>query len=59
MSIKPPERVVHETTSHPAIFEKIKQRNPEGASRKFREHLEEILPLLQTLEKKLPKKPLH
>ena len=59
LSIKPPERVVHDTTSHPAIFEKIKQSDPEGASRKFREHLEEILPLLQTLEKKLPKKPLH
>lgn len=59
LSIKPPERVIHDTTSHPAIFEKIKQRNPEGASRRFREHLEDILPLLQALEKKLPNKPLH
>jgi GntR family transcriptional regulator, transcriptional repressor for pyruvate dehydrogenase complex len=59
LSIKPPERVIHDTNSHPAIFEKIKQGNPEGASRRFREHLEDIVPLLQALEKKLPKKRLH
>jgi GntR family transcriptional repressor for pyruvate dehydrogenase complex len=59
LSIKPRERVLHDTTSHPAIYEKIKQGDAEGASRKFRDHLEEILPLLQTLEEKLPKKLLH
>ena len=59
LSIKPPERVIHDTTSHPAIFEKIKQKNPEGASRRFRQHLEDILPLLQALEEKSPKKLLH
>lgn len=59
LSIKPPERVVHDTTSHPAIFERIRQGDPEGATRKFRDHLEDILPLLQALEKKMPKKPLH
>ncbi|MCJ7687006.1 MAG: FadR family transcriptional regulator [Desulfobacteraceae bacterium] len=59
LSIKPRERVVHDTISHPAIYEKIKRGEAEGASRKFRDHLEDILPLLQTLEKKLPKKLLH
>jgi len=59
LSIKPRERVIHDTTSHPAIFEKIKQKNSEGASRRFRQHLEDILPLLQALEKKAPKKLLH
>ena len=59
LSIKPRERVLHDTTSHPAIYEKIKQGDAEGASRKFRDHLKEILPLLQALEEKLPKKLLH
>jgi len=51
LSIKSTKRVIHDTTSHPAIFEKIKQGDAEGAKKVFREHLEEIVPLLEDLEK--------
>jgi GntR family transcriptional repressor for pyruvate dehydrogenase complex len=50
LSIKPSRRVVHDTTSHPAIFEKIEAGDAKGAEREFRNHLEEILPLLEDLE---------
>jgi len=58
LSIKPSKRVVHDTTSHPAIVEKIKQGDVEGVKRIFREHLEEIVPLLEDMEKKAPAKAL-
>lgn len=54
LSINPSKRVVHDTTSHPKIFEKIKQGDAEGTKRVFREHLDEIVPLLQDMEKELP-----
>ena len=57
LSIKPPERVVHDTTSHPAIFEKIKQGDARGAKRNYREHLEEIVPLLKELEEQVQTQP--
>jgi GntR family transcriptional regulator, transcriptional repressor for pyruvate dehydrogenase complex len=53
MSIKPSKRVVHDTTSHPAIVHKIKKGDVEGAKKVFREHLEEIVPLLEDMEKKV------
>jgi GntR family transcriptional regulator, transcriptional repressor for pyruvate dehydrogenase complex len=58
LSIKPSKRVVHDTTSHPAIVEKIKQGDMEGVKRIFREHLEEIVPLLEDMEMKVPVKAL-
>jgi DNA-binding FadR family transcriptional regulator len=51
LSIKPSKRIVHDTTSHPAIVEKIKLGDVEGAKQVFRKHLEEIVPLLDELEK--------
>ena len=54
LSIKPSRRILHDKASHPAIFEKIKQGDIEGTERAFRKHLEDISPLLEGLEKKLP-----
>jgi GntR family transcriptional repressor for pyruvate dehydrogenase complex len=54
LSIKPAKRVIHDTTSHPAIVEMIKQGDAEGAKEVFREHLEEIVPLLEDLERNNP-----
>jgi GntR family transcriptional regulator, transcriptional repressor for pyruvate dehydrogenase complex len=52
LSIKPSRRIVHDTTSHRAIVEKIKLGDIEGAERVFRKHLEDIFPILESLEKK-------
>ncbi|MBN1105528.1 MAG: FadR family transcriptional regulator [Deltaproteobacteria bacterium] len=54
LSIKPSRRVVHDTVSHPAIAERIKQGDMKGAERAFRKHLEDMVPLLEGLEKKRP-----
>jgi DNA-binding FadR family transcriptional regulator len=54
LSINRSKRVMHDITSHPNIFEKIKQGDEDGANRSVREHLEEIVPLLEEMEKKLP-----
>lgn len=54
LKIRPSRRIVHDTTSHPAILEKIKQGDMEGAEQIFRKHLEDIFPLLESLEKQLP-----
>ncbi len=51
LSIKPSERIIHDTTSHPAIFEKIKDGDEKGAEEEFRKHLTEIVPMLEDLEK--------
>ena len=51
LSIKSSKRVIHDTTSHQSIVEKIKQGDVEEAKRVFREHLEEIVPALEALEK--------
>ncbi len=56
LSIKPSKRVLHDTTSHPAIVEKIRAGNVKGAELEFRKHLEEIVPMLEDLEKKMPAK---
>ena len=54
LSRKPSKRVLHDTTSHPAIVEKIRNGNVKGAELEFRKHLEEIVPMLEDLEKKMP-----
>ncbi len=59
LSLKPADRVVHDTTSHPAIFKKIKQADARGAQEAFHQHLMEIVPALQELEQKLPNGGLH
>lgn len=54
LSIKPSKRVLHDTTSHPAIVEKIRGGDVKGAELEFRKHLQEIVPMLEDLEKKMP-----
>lgn len=56
LSIKPSRRVVHDATSHPAIFEKIKRGDVKGTEQAFRKHLQDMIPLLEELEKKMPGK---
>ena len=56
LRIKPLDLVVHDTISHPAIFDKIKLGDASGAKWLFRRHLEDIVPVLVELERKLPKR---
>jgi len=56
LKIKPRELVVHDTVSHPAVFEKIKRGDAQGASKRYRKHLLDITPMLQKLEDNLPNK---
>jgi DNA-binding FadR family transcriptional regulator len=53
LKIKPTERVIHDTTSHPELLEKVRRGDSEGAHHKMRSHLEDIVPLLTQLEKKV------
>ena len=53
LKIKPSERIIHDTTSHPALLEKVRLGDSEGARRKMRSHLEDIVPLLKELEKEV------
>ena len=59
LSLKPDDRVVHGVHWHPAIFEKIESRDPKGASQLFREHLYDVAPKLEELEKTRPGILLH
>lgn len=52
LNLKNKDRVYHDTTSHPAILEKIAQRDAEGARRFFYDHLLEIKPAFDNWEKK-------
>ena len=52
LKIKPTERVVHDTTSHPDLLEEVRRGDSDGARRKMRSHLEDVVPLLTELEKK-------
>lgn len=51
MSLMPIGKVIHSPHWHPAIFEKIEKRDSQGTRQIFREHLEEISPLLIELER--------
>ncbi|MGD8986212.1 MAG: FadR/GntR family transcriptional regulator, partial [Desulfobacteraceae bacterium] len=52
LKIKPSERIIHDTTSHPELLELVRQGDVEGARRKMRFHLEDIVPTLKDLEEK-------
>jgi GntR family transcriptional regulator, transcriptional repressor for pyruvate dehydrogenase complex len=54
LSIKPHGRIVHDTATHRAIVEKIKQGDIEGTKRTVRKHLKDIFPLLEGLQNELP-----
>ena len=51
LNIKPSERVLHDTSSHPELLEKVQKGDSKGASEKMQSHLEDIVPLLEELEK--------
>jgi GntR family transcriptional repressor for pyruvate dehydrogenase complex len=54
LSIKPSGRILHDTATHRAIVEKIKQGDIKGTERTAREHLKDIFPLLEGLQNELP-----
>lgn len=54
LNINPSKRVLHDTTSHPAIFKKIEAGDAKGAESAFREHLREIVPKMEELEEGSP-----
>ena len=53
LKIKPSERIIHDTTSHPELLELVRQGDAEGARLKMRLHLEDIVPTLKDLEAKM------
>lgn len=51
--LKEKEKVIHDRTSHPQILEFLKKGDASGTEKLFREHLEEIVPVMKELEKQL------
>lgn len=54
LKIKPSERILHDTTSHADLLMLVRNGDVEGTRRKMFSHLEDIVPLLKELEKKMP-----
>jgi DNA-binding FadR family transcriptional regulator len=50
LSLKPNDRVYHDTTSHPAILEKLSQGDAAAVQRLFYDHLLEVKPLFDDWE---------
>lgn len=51
LSLRKKDRLYHDTKAHPAILEKLSQKDAEGASRLLRDHLLEIKPAFDDWEK--------
>ena len=51
LSLRRKDRLYHDTTTHPAILERITKRDPEGTRRLFYDHLLEIKPAFDDWEK--------
>ena len=51
LNLRRKDRLYHDTTTHPAILEKIAQRDADGARRLFYDHLLEIKPAFDDWEK--------
>jgi GntR family transcriptional repressor for pyruvate dehydrogenase complex len=51
LNLRRKDRLYHDTTTHPAILEKIAQRDSDGARRLFYDHLLEIKPAFDDWEK--------
>jgi GntR family transcriptional repressor for pyruvate dehydrogenase complex len=51
LNLRQKDRLYHDTTTHPAILEKIVQRDPNEAQRLFYDHLLEIRPIFDDWEK--------
>lgn len=43
--------IAHDRTSHPKIFQLIRERDTKGTKQLYRKHLEDIVPVLQEMEK--------
>lgn len=55
LSLRQKDRLYHDTTTHPAILQKIIDRDPEGARNLFHDHLLEIKPAFDDWEEKFGK----
>jgi len=51
LNLRQKDRLYHDTTTHPAILEKIAKRDADGARRLFYDHLLEIKPVFDDWEK--------
>lgn len=51
LRIKPSERIIHDTTSHPELLDMVRRGNAKGARQIMSSHLEDIVPSLKELEK--------
>jgi DNA-binding FadR family transcriptional regulator len=51
LNLRRKDRLYHDTTTHPAIFQKISERDAEGTRRLFYDHLLEIKPAFDDWEK--------
>jgi len=51
LNLRQKDRLYHDTTTHPAILEKIARRDPDEAQRLFYDHLLEIRPVFDDWEK--------
>ncbi len=55
VNILPPGKIMHDTTSHPELYQLIKQGKSKEALKKMRHHLEDVIPLMQEAEAKTNK----
>jgi len=52
LDILPPGEILHDTTSHPEIYELIANKNSQQARIKMKAHLQDVIPLMQAAETK-------
>jgi len=52
LNILPPGKVIHDTTSHPELYELIKYGDGQKAKDKMRSHIEDVIPLMRAAEAK-------
>lgn len=50
VNILPPGEVLHDTTSHPELYELIKSKDAQKAEAKMRSHLDDVIPLMRAAE---------
>lgn len=53
LKIKPSLRILHDTTSHPGILERMKKGDAEGAREIMRVHLEDVVPAMEKMEQEV------
>lgn len=47
----PPGQILHDSTSHPALYQMVKNKDYQAAKVKMRTHLEDVIPLMKAAEK--------